>query len=432
MRRARRQSTPSSPSGSPIPVNYTTPSPNPVLFRPEPESPISLHEWQRSINDRIKTPFPTDFYHPTPSPPPPMPIPKEQKPKEPYGTVRMYMPTAPVSSNPNRNTLPHSASHKSLSQSVTSNLSAALSSVASPSSRRKSRAFSPSGSRRAGREADQASMTSSDGITPPSTGGLSQGYFDDEPGTLNAEKVLENAMRFHQQRRTQQRFGTAASIKSKSSTVSGEESTPLSPVPSILPTSSATMPPMRNFASPSTMNIASFEVLIKELEEEEEERKRKRSPVIAEPPEPIQTEEMTDVAPVPQPRAKRPNPLNEAKRRSTGSILMSSSQPLTPTFGPFDKENSSPYPIDIKPTNPRRVSVTSFGSEHSESKRNSAHEVTFNFELSGNAFETSGRASREYASMMVRSNSVVSAVLADMDDSKRLSNYNFGRRGSVF
>ena len=116
-----------------------------------------------------RVPFRRKFYQPTPSPPPPVP-------KIPYGTVNMC-PPAPLSQNPNRNTMPTSISHKSLSHSVSSNLSAALSSVTSPSSRRKSRVLSPSEMKRV-RDADQASLTSVDSTTPPPTGGLQQGYIN--------------------------------------------------------------------------------------------------------------------------------------------------------------------------------------------------------------------------------------------------------------
>jgi len=440
MRRARRQSIPSLHHNNTS--NQPAPS-NPVQFRAEPDSPISLHEWQRSINDRIKSPFPGEFYQSTPSPPPPVP-------KVPYGTVSMYTPY-PTPSGSIRNTMPTSISHKSLSQSVTSNLSAALSSVTSPSSRRKSRALSPSDLKRV-RDADQTSLTSGDSITPPATTGLQQGYFDVEPeNALNAEKVLEQAMQFHRQRRNQQRFGGAPSLKSKASTLSAKEckdSTPSSPAQghaSPAPRSGATLPAMRlNATSPPNLSIASFEVLIKELEAEEEERKRKRqeTPVpVPSPQTPVSVKEPTVSAPVeaaaaptPQARARRPNPLNAAKRRSTGSIL---SSPLTPTF-PLDKENSSPVPRDrkvgVSGGHPRRISVASFGSEQSDSKRNSAHELTFNFvDLSnGGCAATDHRASREYSAVMVRSNSTVSSVFGDMDESRRLSSYNFGRRGSVF
>src|SRR5277367_330504 len=83
IRRARRQSVPSIYHN--ITSNQPAPS-NPVQFRAEPDSPISLHEWQRSINDRIKSPFPGEFYQSTPTPPPPVP-------KVPYGTVNMYSPS---------------------------------------------------------------------------------------------------------------------------------------------------------------------------------------------------------------------------------------------------------------------------------------------------------------------------------------------------
>lgn len=440
IRKTRRQSIPSSPTTCNIP--YHTPlTSHPILLRAEPDSPISLHEWQRSINDRIKQVFPPEAYPPPPSPPPPVP-------KVPYGTVNMYTPSVP---NPHRNTLPSSPSHKSLSQSVASNLSAALSSVTSPASRRKSRALSPSDMRRV-READQVSMTSSGSATPPPSGGFQQGYFDDDShdSLPNAEKVLEQAMRFHQQRRNQ-RLGGAASMKSSASTKSGKESSPSSPIqplttPPIRP--GATMPAMRiNTTSPPNLSIASFEVLIKELEEEEEERKRKRAaappPVTQSPPkkptlEPLPSPSAIDPVAVAQPRPRRPSALNDAKRRSTGSILLSNQH--TPTFMPIDKENSFPFPIDGKfgtAGHPRRVSVASFGSQQSDSKRNSAHELAFNLvdwtAMGGGCSVSEKRASREYSAMMVRSNSVVSSIFGEFDESRSiLSSYNFGRRGSVY
>jgi len=443
MRKARRQSIPSSPTTCNIP--YHTPlTSTPILLRAEPDSPISLHEWQRSINDRIKQVFPPEGYR-SPSPPPP-PVPKV-----PYGTVNMYAPVN-ININPNRNTLPSSTSHKSLSQSVTSNLSAALSSVTGPATRRKSRALSPSDMRRV-RETDQASMTSSESATPPPSGSFQQGYFDNDSrdSLPNAEKVLEQAMRFHQQRRNQ-RLGGAASVKSSASTKSGKESSPSSPVqplttPPIRP--GATLPAMRmNTTSRPNVSIASFEVLIKELEEEEEERKRKRQaalpPISSSPPKkptPEASPSPSAVEPpaIAQPRPRRPSALNDAKRRSTGSILFSTQH--TPTFVPFDKENSFPFGQDGKTSTSgrqsRRVSVASFGSEQSDSKRNSAHELTFNFDWSGIAAGgcsvSEKRASREYSAVMVRSNSVVSSIFGEFDEPRRISSsYNFGRRGSVF
>ena len=301
------------------------------------------------------------------------------------------------------------------------------------------------------RDADQTSLTSGDSITPPATTGLQQGYFDVEPeNSLNAEKVLEQAMQFHRQRRNQQRFGGAPSLKSKASTLSAKESkesTSSSPAQghaSPAPRSGATLPTMRlNATSPPNLSIASFEMLIKELEAEEEERKRKRQetpvPASSQPTpvaskEPVSTPVEVPTPPTPQARARRPNPLNAAKRRSTGSIL---SSPLTPTF-PLDKENSSPLPRDRKVSitggHPRRISVASFGSEQSDSKRNSAHELTFNFVdwSNGGCGVADRRASREYSAVMVRSDSTVSSVFGEIDESKRLSSYNFGRRGSVF
>ena len=439
IRRARRQSVPSLHHN--MTSNQPAPS-NPVQFRAEPDSPISLHEWQRSINDRIKSPFRGGFYQSTPSPPPPVP-------KVPYSAVGINAPSSTPSGSV-RNSMSNSVSHKSLSQSVTSNLSAALSSVTSPASRRKSRALSPSDFKH-GRDTDQTSLTSGDSPTPPATTGLQQGYVDVESGnSLNAEKMLEQAMQFHRQRRNQQRFGGAPSLKSKASSLSAKESKesiPSSPAQghtSPAPRSGATLPAMRvNTTSPPNLSIASFEVLIKELEQEEEERKRKRpeTPVpVPSQPEPVFSPKepitaLVEVAtPIPQPRERVPNPLNAAKRRSTGSIL---SSPLTPTF-PLDKENSSPFHHDRKVSitgNHRRgISIASFGSEQSDSKRNSAHELTFNFVdwSNGGCGVSERRASREYNAMMVRSNSTVGSVFGEIDVSRRLSSYNFGRRGSVF
>jgi hypothetical protein len=113
---------------------------------------------------------------------------------------------------------------------------------------------------------------------------------------------------------------------------------------------------------------------------------------------------------------------------------------LTPTFQSFDKENSFAFVLDRKNsvTSPksRRVSVASFGSQHSESKRNSAREITFNFVdwsggdgAAGVVAET--RRSKEGYGMLGRSDSIVSSVLSEFDQSRR-SSYNYGRRGSVF
>ena len=334
--------------------------------------------------------------------------------------------------------MPVNISHKSLSHSVTSNISAALSSVTSPT-RRKSRAFSPSEMKRV-RDGDQSSTTSADSITPPPTVGLQQGQVDDVPqDSLNAEKVLEQAMRHHQQRRNQQRLGGPGSLKSKASSLSARESTPPSPTqlqssPAIR--SGATLPAVRVNASPPGLSIASFEVLIKELEDEEEERKRNQKPLVVQPPPITPQEPSTRDVPMAQPqlRIKRPNPLNDAKRRSTGSMLFC--QPLTPTL-PLNKENLFPYGMDSKTSvsahQSRRVSVASFGSEHSQNKRNSAHELTFNFvdwnSVAGGCAVSERRASKEFSAVMMRSKSVFS----EFDESRRYSStYNFGRRGSVF
>jgi hypothetical protein len=188
--------------------------------------------------------------------------------------------------------------------------------------------------------------------------------------------------------------------------------------------------------------------LIKELEEEEEERNRKRQaalpPISSSPPKkpiaeplPSASAAVEPIA-VAQPRPKRPSALNDAKRRSTGSILFSSQQ--TPTFMPIDKENSFPFVLDGKSSTSgqsRRVSVASFGSQQSDSKRNSAHELTFNFvdwsAVAQGCSVSEKRESREYSAMMVRSNSVVSSIFSDFDEPRKVSsNYNFGRRGSVF
>ena len=202
-----------------------------------------------------------------------------------------------------------------------------------------------------------------------------------------------------------------------------------------------------NTSSPPHLSIASFEVLIKEIEEEEEERKRKRQaampPISPSPPkkptpEPLPPPSAVDPVPLAQPRPRRPSALNDAKRRSTGSILFSN--PLTPTFMPIDKENSFPFLVERKPSisgQSRRVSVASFGSQQSDSKRNSAHELAFNFVdwsgMSGGCSVSERRASREYSALMVRSNSVVSSIFGEFDDSRNVSSsYNFGRRGSVY
>lgn len=459
IRKSRRQSTPSSLASSiEGPSSHTRVTANPILFRAEPESPVSLHEWQRSINDRIKTPFPTEFYQPCPSPPPPVP----KIPKTPHASiVNMYNSMSSSTPNPARASMPHNTSHRSLSQSVTSNLSSALSSVTNSSARRKSRVLSPSDLKRL-RDADQTSSTGSESTAPalPTMTVQQQGHSDDEPqDALNAEKVLEQALRFHQQRRNQQRLGGPGSLKSKTSSLSTKDSTPSSPAQAktspAATHSGSTMPAIKtNRTSPPNLSIASFEVLIKEIEQEEDERKRKRQIPIPQPlltPSPLQPQESLASTPIEAPaptpllRMKRPNPLNEAKRRSTGSILFS--QPLSPTF-PLDKENSFSFMFDRKvsatATHPRRISVASFGSERCDSKRSSVHEVTFNFVdwsgigVGGSCAASERRASRDYNAVMLRSNSVVSSVLggvgvpAEFDESKRLSMYNFGRRGSVF
>jgi hypothetical protein len=415
-------SAPSTALIPPIPSIHTPLTSNSVIFRAEQDSPISLHEWQRSINDRLKSPFSAKIYQPPPQPA-----------KIPYGTVSMYTSAPP---NPNRNTMPSSPSHKLLSQSVASNISAAISSVTSPSSRRKSRTLSPSEMKRI-RDIDQASVSSSDGFTPPPTNSLQQGYFDEQPRSLpNAEKVLEQTMRFHLQRRNQQRFAGPRSMKSNASIGSASPSSPSSPVglsPAIHATS--TLPPMTMnvITPPPNLSIASLDELIKELEEEEEERKR-RLPAAQPLFPPIVTHEPVEVKAEPQPRPRRPSAINAAKRRSTGSILLAH-QPLPPTFTTFDKENSFPFYVDHKSNSSRRVSVASFGSQQSDSKRNSAHEVTFNFvdwNALGGVSVSERRASKDFSSMLVRSNSVVSSVFGEFDESRRLSSYNFGRRGSVF
>jgi hypothetical protein len=303
-----------------------------------------------------------------------------------------------------------------------------------------SRALTPSELRRV-KDTDQSSMSSVDPTTPPATAGCQQGYLnDDSQNSLNAEKVLEQAIRHHKQRRNQQRFGVPESLKSKSSSISCKDcSMPSSPAQ--LHTSPATQSDAiittartKITTSPPNMPVASFEVLIKELEEEEEERKRK-APITQAPKTIIQSPPPEATA-VPRLRANPPSALNEAKRRSTGSILFT--QPLTPTF-PIDKENSLPPLMDRKASisiggqQVRRVSVASFGSEQSDSKRNSAHELTFNFVdwngVAGGCAMLGRQASREY-NAMVRSNS---AFGGELDESRRYPlAYNFGRRGSVF
>lgn len=420
---------------------------SPILFRAEPESSISVHEWQRSINDRIKSPFPPTNFDPyTPSPPPPVP-------KIPYGIVSMH-PTTSVAPSSNKIPTPTNISHRSISQSVASNLSAALSTVTSPSSRRKSRAISPADVKRV-REASQASTTSSDTITPPATAGLQQSSFDDElQSSLNAENLLEHALRFHHQRRNQVRQGPPGSLKSVASSLSGKNSSQSSPTQqTTTPTihSTTTLPATRSTPiSPPDLSIASFEILIKELEEEEAERKRKQPPppILVQPQPQPKSIPIQDPLPTPpaespsiaQPRPRWANTLNEAKRRSTGSFLFP--QPLTPTF-PLDKENSVPFLVDPKSSvtsirQARRISIT---SQHNDSKRNSAHEITFNFVdwsgagrggAGGSCAASEQRVSRELSALMTRNNSIVSSAFGDSDESRRLSIYNFGRRGSVF
>jgi len=436
VRRARRQSVPSLHATAQGSMLIS----QPVNFRADTEpTPVSLHEWQRSINDRIKTIFPTDLLQAAPPQPPVPPVPKV-----PFGTANMFVQT-PVSIPSSRNTVSTSSSHKSLSHSVTSNLSSALSSMTSPASRRKSRALSPSEVRRI-RDLDQQSMTSTDSLnSPPATMTLQQGSFADDASTssLNAEKVLEQAMRHHQQRRNQARFAGPESLKSKASSVSVKDSstsTASSPTQNyIIPSSHVgqTLPAKPiDVTSPPSLSIASFEVLIRELEAEEEERKRN---TIIQCPQKLPTAPQETVVPTvpganPQARPqKRPSPLNDAKRRSTGSILFS--HPLTPSF-PLDKENSSPLSMDWKATwdggighTARRISVASFGSQHNASKRNSAHEVTLNL-VEWSSLDPRG--SKEYTAM-VRSNSgVASSVFGDFEQARRLVGYNFGRRGSVF
>jgi hypothetical protein len=207
------------------------------------------------------------------------------------------------------------------------------------------------------------------------------------------------------------------------------------------------MKPTTTTAAPD-LSIASFEVLIKEIEQEEEERKRKRSPLPVAPqnlitpfensashkPSPEQMDVLPSIA---QLRTKRPNAHHEAKRRSTGSILFNQ---LTPTFQAFDKENSFPFLGDRKHsttsvTQGRRLSIASFGSQPSDSKRNSAREITFNFVdwsgLSPGGCAVSERRANNGA-VLGRSDSVMGSFYGDFDQSRRSSSYNFGRRGSVF
>jgi hypothetical protein len=285
-------------------------------------------------------------------------------------------------------------------------------------------------------DTDQVSVSSSDGFTPPATNGLQQGYFDQEPDSLpNAEKVLEQTMRYHLQRRNQKRFHGPGSTKSNASTGSGYTSSLSSPVdlsPAMPPTS--TMPTMTTTVSspPPNLSITSLDVLIKELEEEEEERKRQ---ILAAQPlflPPVVTHEPTE-SKADQSCRRRPSAIKTANRRSTGSIL--THQPLEPTFTTFDKEKSFPFYVEHKSNSSRRVSVASLGSQKSDSKRNSAHEVTFNF-VDWNALGTVSIsehcASTDLSAMLVRSNSVVSSVFGEFEDSRRSSSYNFGRRGSVY
>jgi hypothetical protein len=286
------------------------------------------------------------------------------------------------------------------------------------------------------RDTDQASMSSSDGYTPPPTNGLQQGYFDQEPRSLpNAEKVLQQTMRFHLQRRNQQKFAAPRSMKSNPSISSGNPSSPSFPV-DLSPAIHSTLPPttMNVSTPPPNLSIASLDALIKELEEEEEERKSQLPPAQPIFPPPIVNHEPVEVKAEPRPRPRRPSAINAAKRRSTGSVLLAH-QPLAPTFTTLDKENSFPFYVDHKPDSSRRVSVASFGSQQSDSKRNSAHEVTFNFvdwNALGSVSVSERRASKDFSAMLVRSNSVVSSVFDEFDGSRRSSSYNFGRRGSVY
>ena len=224
-------------------------------------------------------------------------------------------------------------------------------------------------------------------------------------------------------------------MKSSASTKSGKDSSPSSPVQPLTPPirPGATLPAIRiNVTSPPNLSIASFEVLIKELEEEEEERNRKRQaampPISSSPPkkttpEPLPSTSSVESVTVAQPRPRRPSALNDAKRRSTGSILFSNplTPTFTPTFMPFDKENSFPFPHERKSSisgQSRRVSVANFVEWSG---------------IAGGCSVSERRASREYSALMVRSNSVVSSIFGEFDDSRHVSSsYNFGRRGSVY
>jgi hypothetical protein len=295
---------------------------------------------------------------------------------------------------------------------------------------------------------------------------------DDDP--LNAEKVLEQAMRFHQQRRNAKRFASSIyqttpkptpSIISQSSTSSKESGKQASPGQAFASPSfrSSTLPPAR--PNPPNLSIASFDVLIRELEQEEEEERKRKRPDTPESPE-LEQQERTPPAPpsaiglgiavptpppsatsttplnaedgpaIPRPRARRPNPLNEAKRRSTGSLLFHT--PLTPNFtrAAFDKENSFTFFTGIdKRATPQRVSVASFGSEHTDSRRNSTHELQFNFvewSTSGCGVVEAVRRG-EYAGLGMADRGF-GALSGEMVERRRgiVNGYNFGRRGSVF
>lgn len=316
------------------------------------------------------------------------------------------------------------------------------------------------------RDADAQSMSSSESRTPPPTS--VPAFFESEEHSLpNAEKVLEQAMRFHAQRRRVGNLGRtvgSGTSHGKEGSVSSALSRENVPSPMIRPV--ATMPAMKTTTAPD-LSIASFEVLIKELEAEEEERNKKRAtpiptstpPLPPLPPSPANSSHsIVDTTPVPPPpktlptiaipRPRRPSAIHEAKRRSTGSILFN--QLTTPTFQSFDKENSFPSFLHDRKgsitsiTGSRRLSVASFGSQLSESKRNSvAREeiITFNFvdwsSADGSAAGVVSAPAPERTSrgdvygMLGRSDSIVSSVLSEFDYSRR-SSYNYGRRGSVF
>jgi hypothetical protein len=310
--------------------------------------------------------------------------------------------------------------------------------MTAPSNRRKSRVVSTAEMKRA-RDADQASMMSFNSGSPSPTMYTQTSYESETIYSLpNAEKALEQALRHHQQRRNQPRLRGNPSMMSVASREL-DSRPPSSPAPVFAPVI-ASIPPRQVVTPPSTaldLSIASFEVLIREIEQEEEERKRKRSsppppsvpanlPALDMVPSPLTSPETPLVLPplVARPRPRRADPHHEAKRRSTGSILFSQ---LTPTFGDetasgiwTDRKFSTTSIMD------RRLSMTSFTEEGS--KRHSAREITFNF-VDWSGFPSRCSVTEGSNVGLGRSDSVVSSFFGE---SRRDSTYNYRRRGSVF